>query len=53
MPKQAIEDFHFIAVLGKGNFGKVMLSEHKQTKKLYAIKVLKKEFIIENDEMER
>jgi len=30
-----------------------MLAEEKYTKKLYAIKVLKKEFIIENDEVER
>lgn len=30
-----------------------MLAEEKQTNKLYAIKVLKKEFIIDNDEVER
>ena len=29
-----------------------MLAETKQSKQLYAIKVLKKEFIIENDEVE-
>ncbi|KAJ3149573.1 Serine/threonine kinase [Geranomyces variabilis] len=47
-----LDDFTFIAVLGKGNFGKVLLAEERYSKQLYAIKVLKKEFIIENDEVE-
>lgn len=51
--KVVLDNFSFLAVLGKGNFGKVMLAEEKFDKKLYAIKMLKKRFIIDNDEIER
>ncbi|KAI5952837.1 PKC1 [Candida jiufengensis] len=50
--KVGLDDFQFLAVLGKGNFGKVMLAESRHTTKLCAIKVLKKDFIVENDEAE-
>jgi len=50
--KVGLDDFQFLAVLGKGNFGKVMLAESRHTSNLCAIKVLKKDFIVENDEAE-
>lgn len=50
--KYGLDDYRFLSVLGKGNFGKVMLAEYVTTEKLCAIKVLKKDFIVENDEVE-
>lgn len=50
-PKVGLDDFHFIAVLGRGNFGKVMLGRSHRTKKLCAVKILKKDMIIENSEI--
>ena len=45
-----LADFTFLATIGKGNFSKVMLVEKKVSKALFAIKIIRKDFLIENDE---
>ena len=46
-----IEDFNFLATIGRGNFSKVMLAEKKVSKALFAIKIIKKDFVIENGDV--
>uniref|UniRef100_A0A6G1S6M1 protein kinase C n=1 Tax=Aceria tosichella TaxID=561515 RepID=A0A6G1S6M1_9ACAR len=50
-PRVDIKDFELIKVLGRGHFGKVILSKHLETGELYAIKALKKSDIIAREEV--
>ncbi|MCJ1286368.1 Serine/threonine kinase [Xylographa opegraphella] len=45
-----LDSFDFRAVLGQGNAAKVMLAEKKASKELYAIKIQKKNRLVENGE---
>lgn len=47
-----LEDFQIISVLGKGTFGKVYLTKLKTNDKLYAIKAIRKDILIETDQVE-
>ena len=46
-------DFKILKVLGKGTFGKVYLVQKNDTQtRLFAMKVLRKEFIVENNQVD-
>lgn len=43
------DDFHILKVIGRGNFGKVMQVRKKDTGRIYAMKVLRKDTVIAAD----
>lgn len=49
-----LEDFDIISQLGRGTFGRVYLAELNKgsTKKLYAIKAIRKDVLIEYDQVQ-
>jgi serine/threonine protein kinase len=44
-----LEDFIIRRMIGKGTFGKVYLVENSFSKKLYAMKCIRKDIIIDNE----
>lgn len=46
------EDFQIISVIGRGSFGKVCLVEYKNTGELYAMKSIKKDILIDQEQIE-
>ena len=47
-----VDDFTVLKVLGRGAFGKVMLVEKKDTGEWFAMKTIKKDDVIEKDQLE-
>ena len=46
------DSFEYICVIGSGSYGKVFLVREKETKEIYAMKVLKKSFLKRNNMVE-
>ena len=51
--KLTINNFNLLKTLGKGGFGKVYLVQKKGSKELFALKTIKKLFIIEKKQFEQ
>ena len=49
--KVSLSDFKILKVLGRGTFGKVCLVQYKSTKKYYAMKIMRKNIILEHDQV--
>jgi serine/threonine protein kinase len=47
MNKGGIEDYKSLSVIGKGTYAKVLLVRSNSDKQVYAMKVLKKKYIVE------
>ena len=46
MKAQTLDDYTRLSVIGKGTYAKVLLVRSKDDKQVYAMKVLKKKYIL-------
>jgi len=51
-PKVGLLDFEIISMLGKGSFGKVMKVQHKETGRMLAMKILRKDMLTKAHDIE-
>jgi len=48
----SLADFDLIKVIGRGSYAKVMMVELKSTKRIYAMKVIKKELVTDDEDID-
>jgi atypical protein kinase C iota type len=52
-PRQySLDDFELLRVIGRGSYAKVLVVELKKTKRLYAMKVIKKALVADEDDID-
>lgn len=44
-----LDDFQLLRVIGRGSYAKVFVVEQKRTKRIYAMKVIKKELVNDDE----
>ena len=47
-----LDDFNILRVIGRGSYAKVLMVEQKRTKRLYAMKVIKKELVTDDEDID-
>ena len=47
-----LDDFAFRKVIGQGSFGKVYMVQHKTSGKTYAMKSIRKDVVIDSEQLE-
>ncbi|XP_014662162.1 PREDICTED: protein kinase C iota type-like [Priapulus caudatus] len=50
--KAALEQFTLLRVIGRGSYAKVLMVEQKKSKRIYAMKVIKKELINDDEDID-
>lgn len=48
----SLNDFDLIRVIGRGSYAKVLMVELKKTKRIYAMKVIKKELVTDDEDID-
>ena len=48
----SMKDFELLRVIGRGSYAKVLMVELKRTKRIYAMKVIKKELVTDDEDID-